>query len=95
MRFRQALDKIKSKGGIPVVCGVLPRRGLDAEWLSRAIIVNCRSANHCMGNGWTFIDNWNLFYSKDTFYARDGLHLSLAMAGMFEKNLNALQGSFL
>ena len=29
-RVRQALDKIRSKDGISMVCGVLPRRGLCA-----------------------------------------------------------------
>ena len=30
-KFRLALDKIRSKGGIPVVCSVLPRRGVGVE----------------------------------------------------------------
>ncbi len=50
-RFRQALDRIRDKGGIPVVCGVLPRKGVRAEWLSRAITVNRMLANHCKSNG--------------------------------------------
>ncbi len=29
--FRQALGKIREKGGIPVVCDVLPRGGVGAE----------------------------------------------------------------
>ena len=76
-----------------MVCGVVPRRELGAEWLSRAIAVHCRLANHCKGNGCTFIDKWDLFYGKDTLYARDGVHLSRkgvrAMPGKLERELNA------
>ena len=69
-----------------------------AEWLSRAIAVNCRIAHHCKGNGWTFIDNWDLFYDKNTLYARDRVHLSRqgvrVMSGTLERELNVLQRFF-
>ena len=97
-RFREALDRIRDKGAIPVVCGVLPRRGVGSEWLSRAIALNRRLANHCKSQGWSFIDNWDLFYGKDTLYARDGVHLSRqgvrVMAGTLERELSALQRFF-
>ena len=97
-KFRLALDKIRSKGGIPVVCGVLPRRGVGAEWLFRAIAVNRRLAVHCKSNGWSFIDNWDLFYGKDALYARDGVHLSRqgvrVLAGTLEREVSALQRFF-
>ena len=97
-KFRLALDKIKSKGGIPVVCGILPRRGVGIEWLSRAIAVNCRLADHCKSKGWSFIDNWDLFYGKDALYARDGVHLSRqgvrVLAGTLEREVDALRRFF-
>lgn len=96
-KFRQALDKIRDNGGIPVVCGVLPRRGVGAKWLSRAITMNLRLANHCKSNGWTFIENWDPFYGKDILYARDGVHLShkgvRVLAGTLEREVTALQRS--
>ena len=46
------------------------------EWLSRIIAVNSRLTGHCKSNGWAFINNWDLFYAKDTLYARDGVDLS-------------------
>ena len=67
--FRQAIDKIRGKGGISMLCSVLPRRGFGAEWLSRAIAVNYRLANHCKCNEWTFIDNRDLFYGKVILYS--------------------------
>ncbi|MPC42456.1 hypothetical protein E2C01_036078 [Portunus trituberculatus] len=54
--------------------------------------------DHCRSNGWAFIDNWDLFYGKDTLYARDGVHLSRqgvrVLAGTLEGELNALQRFF-
>ena len=77
------------------MCGVLPRRELGAEWLSSDIAVNCSLANHCKGNGRTLKNNLDLFYSKDTLYAKDGVHLSrhgvLVIVGTLEMELNALQ----
>ena len=97
-RFREALQRISSKGGIPVVCGILPRRGVGAEWLSRAIAMNCRLADHCKSKGWSFIDSWDLFYGKDTLYARDGVHLSRqgvrVLADTLEREVAAIKDFF-
>ena len=97
-KFRLALDRIRDKGGLPVVCGVLPRRGVGVEWLSRAIAVNRRLAEHCRSNGWSFIDNWDLFYGRDSLYARDGVHLSRqgvrVLARTLESEVSALQRFF-
>lgn len=97
-KFKIALERIRNKGGIPVVCGILPRRGVGAEWLSRAIAVNRRLAVHCKSNGWSFVDNWDLFYGKDALYARDGVHLSRqgvrVLAGTLESELSPLQRFF-
>lgn len=50
-KFRQASEKIRNKGGIPVVCGAFPRKGVGTEWLSWAITVNCRLPSNCKSNG--------------------------------------------
>ncbi|MPC41217.1 hypothetical protein E2C01_034804 [Portunus trituberculatus] len=55
-RFKEVLAKVGNKDATPVVCSVLPRRGLF-----RTIAVNYRLADHCRSNGWAFIDNWDLF----------------------------------
>ena len=86
-RFKQALGKIKNNNGIPVVCCVLPRRGLGAKWLSKAVI--CMPADHCKNNGWAFIDNWDLISDKNTSNAKDGVYLShqcvRVLAGTLER----------
>ena len=93
--FRQALDNIRSKSRIPVVCGVLPRRVLDDEWLSKAIVVNCKLVNHCKGNVWTCIYDWDLYYGKNTLYARDRLHLSCQSVGVMAGTLERELGFFI
>ena len=95
-RFKEVLGKVRDRGGIPVVCGILPRRGVSWEWLSKAIAVNCRLADHCMANGWTFINNWHRFFGMDHLYQRDGVHLSQRgyqfLADILEDEVGALKG---
>ncbi len=57
-RFRETLGKVRDKGDVPVVCGILPRCGNGNEWLFRAIFfsLNSHLAAHCNTNGWLFID---------------------------------------
>ena len=96
--FMQALGKVRDRGGVPVVCSILPRRGVGREWLSRAIAMNCRVAAHCKSNGWSFIDNWDRFFGNDVLYARDGVHLSRqgvqVLADSLESRVGALRCSF-
>ena len=86
-RFKEALGRVRDMGGIPVVCGVLPRRGVGDEWLSKAIAVNRRLAAHCERNGWLFVDNWDLFFGNDSLYARDGVHLTFKGAEVLSDSI--------
>ena len=52
--FREALGKVRNKGevkGEGRVCGVLLRKGVGSEWLSRVVALSCRLADHCNNNG--------------------------------------------
>lgn len=80
--YREALDKIRKKGGTPIACSILPRRGVRREWLSRAIGFNCWLEKLCKELTVPFIDNWSLYYGNDSMYARDGVHLSRKGVGM-------------
>ena len=75
-RFEEALGRIKDRGCVPVVCGILPRRKVGDGWLSRAIAVNLWLEDYCKRRGWSFIDNWDRFLGKSTPYVWDGVHLS-------------------
>ena len=75
-RYEEMLRRVVERGGIPVVCGVLPRKGVGSEWLSRALNMNCRLAEMCRKKGWQFVDNWDRFYGSHHMYAGDGIHMS-------------------
>ena len=75
-KYKEMLDKIVQKGGSPVVCGIVPRRGLSREWMSRAVGFNCRLEKYCSEKAIPFIDCWSEFYGDDSLYARDGVHFS-------------------
>ena len=49
-RFKEALGRVRDAGGVPVVYGILPRRSVGDEWLSKKIAVNSRLASHCERN---------------------------------------------
>ena len=93
------MDKIRNKGGTVVVCGVLLWRGVGAEWLCRAVVMNCWVANHCKSNGWAFIENWGLFYGKDNLYAQDGVQLprqsARVWAGTLGRDVKAINAFFI
>ncbi|MPC90546.1 hypothetical protein E2C01_085538 [Portunus trituberculatus] len=63
-------------------------------FLSAGEMTFARLGDHCRSNGWALIDNWDLFYGKDTLYARDGVHFSRqgvrVLAETLEGKLNAL-----
>ena len=92
-RYREALGRVRDLGGMPVLCGILPRRNAGPGWWSAARAVNCRLAEHCKRNGWLFVDNWARFYGKDYLYTRDGVHLSAcgtgALAWSLEREMRA------
>ncbi|MPC61324.1 hypothetical protein E2C01_055394 [Portunus trituberculatus] len=98
----RALQRVETTNSFTVLEGVEEEREqaggdevkrADDWWLGTA-----RLADHCKSNGWEFIDNWDLFYRKDTLYARDGLHSSRqgvrGLAGTLEGDLNALRRIF-
>ncbi|KAK7087076.1 hypothetical protein SK128_002178, partial [Halocaridina rubra] len=89
--YRQALDKIRKRGAVPVMCGILPRLSQSSEWWSRAIGVNARMEVFCRENNIGFIDGWDHFTSRKHMYARDGVHLSNSgvsvLAGMIDREI--------
>ena len=75
-QYREMLDRVRERGGTPVVLGILPRWRVGREWLSRAIGFNDRLERYYKANAIPFIDNWSRFYGRNALYAWDGTHLS-------------------
>ena len=90
-RYKEALQKVRNKGGRAIACGILPRMGHRREWMSRAIGFNCRLEAYCRENSIVFVDVWDHFYGRSQLYARDGVHLSRkgtsVMAGLIDKSV--------
>ena len=87
--YRQALERVRKKGAIAVMCGILPRLGHGSEWSSRAIGINARMEAFCRENSIVFIEAWDSFYGRRQLFARDGVHLSGAgnsvLAGLIDR----------
>lgn len=64
----------------------------------QALHVNSRQLVPCKCNGWLYIDNCDLFYSKNILYARNGVRLSLqgveVPVDSLERSLNTPQEFF-
>lgn len=89
-RFRKALGRICEHGGVPLIYGILFRKGVSREGLSRETAMNGRLADHCKSYKWSF-DNRDSFYGINTMYARNGVHLflggSAALADRLERRV--------
>lgn len=59
-----------------IVTGILPRGVASNEWYSRAIAANSSVQSMCANMGLHFVDLWQEFFGRETYYLRDGLHLS-------------------
>jgi lysophospholipase L1-like esterase len=87
-RFKEAIEKIRMKGGTPIVCGILPRVDHGREWSSRAIGCNDRIERYCRDKGLAFVGVWDRFYGRRDLFARDGIHLSGAGVSVLARMLD-------
>ena len=75
--FKEAIEKVRSKGKICLVSGILPRQSESRYWSSKAIGINNRVQKLCSEiDGAMFLDNWEKFYHNRRWYTRDGIHLN-------------------
>ena len=74
--FRELGKMLKSRTSRVVISGLLPvpRAGESRNREIRDLNVWLR--NWCRGQGFRFLDHWDLFWSKGELYKRDGLHLN-------------------
>lgn len=94
IQFKEAIEKIRTKGGVSVICSILPRRGASREWMSRAIGINGRLDSYCKELEIPFIDNWHRFYGRDDAYARDGVHLSRKGVSVLGRTIDRVVAGF-
>lgn len=94
-KYTETLTLIKSKGGTPLGCGILPRNRVSEMWLSRAMSVNEYLGNYCRKEGIGFIDVWAEFCGKREMY-EDSVRPSNKGVRIIERELESkLEGYFL
>ena len=66
--------RVKTENGILI--GLLPRKGVSAFSLSKAIGINWRLQDMCVPHGIRFVDPYDFFYGHSELFAKDGVHLN-------------------
>ena len=85
--YRELGRKLKSRTPRVVISGLLPVP-CASEGRSRMLgRMNTWLRNWCRGQGFRFLDHWDLFWGRWDLYKRDGLHLNY-------KGTNILAGRF-
>lgn len=74
--FIALFEFLKSTGKTVFISGPIPTIGRGSESFSRLLQLSTWLALHCSAYGLVFIDNFNLFWNRPSFYFTDGLHPS-------------------
>lgn len=69
------------------ISGPLPTLGLGAERFSRLLQLHSWLQSACHTHGFYFIDNFNLFWNRPSFYHYDGLHPSKLGSRILASNI--------
>ena len=92
--YTALLLKLKEARKPVIVTGILPRATASREWHSRALAANVAVEKLCSELGFHFVDLWGEFYDRESYYLRDGLHLSDEGARVLgEAYRNIVQGN--
>uniref|UniRef100_A0A8D3C3S3 SGNH hydrolase-type esterase domain-containing protein n=1 Tax=Scophthalmus maximus TaxID=52904 RepID=A0A8D3C3S3_SCOMX len=72
--FNQLFKLLKSYGKSVFISGPLPTLSHDSERFSRLLSLNTWLQSTCHTHDFGFIDNFNLFWNRRSFYRPDGIH---------------------
>ncbi|XP_055498906.1 uncharacterized protein LOC129701618 [Leucoraja erinacea] len=73
--FRELGKMLKSRASRVVISGLLPVPQTGESRNREIRDLNVWLRNWCTGQGFRFLDHWDLFWGKGELYKRDGLHL--------------------
>ncbi|XP_059821606.1 uncharacterized protein LOC132391883 [Hypanus sabinus] len=85
--FRELGRKLRSRTSRVVISGLLPVPRASEGKNSRIRQMNAWLRDWCRGQGFRFLDHWDLFWGKYDLLKKDGLHLNT-------KGTNILAGRF-
>ena len=72
-----AVDDAGLKTRRRLVIGMLPRRVPGQKAYSKNLAINQRLSDLCVAERVLFVNPYHLFYGRNDFYQRDGVHLSM------------------
>ena len=90
-KFKEMIQRFKSKSRNIIVSGILPRRGAPQIFYDRAFSTNNRLKTLCAEEDVEFVNFWNEFYDlsdKCQLFNRDGLHLNPVGSARLGRLLN-------
>ena len=76
--YKKLIKVVRSKSDKGVIVGLIPRKNLSEEALSKARGINSRLESVCRVQSIRFINPWETFYGKWSLLAKDGIHFSKA-----------------
>lgn len=85
--LRQPSNKNRARKRSRSYVGILPKRGVGDELMSRAIGVSCQLHKYCKLNLISFNNNLEHFLGKNDANVQDGVHLSMAGVVCFANSL--------
>ncbi|XP_069750301.1 uncharacterized protein [Narcine bancroftii] len=85
--YRELGQKLRNRTARVVISGLLPVPSATEDKNGRLRKMNVWLRGWCKGQGFGFLDHWDLFWGRHDLYKKDGLHLNL-------KGVNILAARF-
>uniref|UniRef100_A0A673BKS2 SGNH hydrolase-type esterase domain-containing protein n=1 Tax=Sphaeramia orbicularis TaxID=375764 RepID=A0A673BKS2_9TELE len=87
VHFKNLFDKLKRSGKAVFISGPLPSFARGVGRFSRLLSLNTWLQSASALNGFSFIDNFNLFWNRSSFYKSDGVHPSTLGSSVLAQNI--------
>ena len=85
--FLELFNFLNECGKTVFISGPIPTLNRGMERFSRILSLNSWLQSACIDFNFIFIDNFNLFWNRGAFYAKDGLHPSPLGSRVFTDNI--------
>uniref|UniRef100_A0A3B3CSV3 SGNH hydrolase-type esterase domain-containing protein n=1 Tax=Oryzias melastigma TaxID=30732 RepID=A0A3B3CSV3_ORYME len=85
--FLLLFDILKKCDKSIYISGLLPSINQRSERFSRALALHLWLQDMCIRNDFIFIDNFNLFWNRPSFFQSDGIHPNINGSRIFASNL--------
>uniref|UniRef100_A0A673AEB6 SGNH hydrolase-type esterase domain-containing protein n=1 Tax=Sphaeramia orbicularis TaxID=375764 RepID=A0A673AEB6_9TELE len=87
VHFKNLVDKLRGSEKAVFISGPLPSFARGVGRFSRLLSLNTWLQSASALNGFSFIDNFNLFWNRSSFYKSDGVHPSRLGSSVLAQNI--------